>query len=340
MLAFLHEVAGQSSSLPGRLREPYATKFRHYIELDGQKRRRPLWIRTRRMSELETKYLNAYVEELKAIDAIEESISPWNSQVIIVPKKDKAEFRVTVNLKPLNQLIQPKAFPMPNIVDIFDKMGNARYFSVLDCAQGFLHIPLAPESRPYTAFSTPNGHWQYKVMPMGLQSAPAAWQAFMSSLFADMRAVQAYMDDLIIASYTFKEHVGSLRTVFKRFLEAGVKLKLKKCRFGEAEVSFLRHVVSRDGIRVDPEKVRAMSEFPEPSTPRKLSRFLGMIGFHRRFIPNFAKRSVALRALLEDMSYPSGKGRGARTTQSLGRIAIPHSLKGRGRKCTSKSFRS
>ena len=143
---------------------------------------------------------------------------------------------------------------------------------------------------------------------MGLQSAPAAWQAFMSSLFADMRAVQAYMDDLIIASYTFKEHVGSLRTVFKRFLEAGVKLKLKKCRFGEAEVSFLGHVVSRDGIRVDPEKVRAMSEFPEPSTPRKLSRFLGMIGFHRRFIPNFAKRSVALRALLEEHELPKRKG--------------------------------
>ena len=192
MRVFLQEVAHQFSLLPGRLREPYSTRFQHFIQLDKGKRRRPLWIRTRRFSQTETKFLDQYVEQLKAIDAIEECISPWNSQVIIVPKKDKGDFRVTVNLKPLNRLIEPKAFPMPNVVDIFDRVGNARYFSVLDCAQGFLHIPLAPESRQYTAFSTPNGHWQYKVMPMGLQSAPAAWQAFMSSLFADMRAVQAY----------------------------------------------------------------------------------------------------------------------------------------------------
>ena len=180
MLTSFVDIFGTSA---GALREPYATQFKHYITIPNNAR--PLWIRQRRLAPAETTYLKKYIQQLQAIDAIEPTTSPWNSQVILVKKKGAAagDFRVTVNMKPLNRLLKPQNFPMPNIVDIFDKMGNAQYFTTLDCTQGYYHIPLAEECRDFTAFSTPDGHWRYKVLPMGIQSAPAAWQSFMSSFF-------------------------------------------------------------------------------------------------------------------------------------------------------------
>ena len=178
--------------------------------------------------------------------------------------------------------------------------GNGVYTS-LDLLSGYWQVPMAPESRKITAFSTPNGHFEWLRMPFGLKSAPITFQRLMNTLFASMigKHVYAYLDDLIIFSKDVHSHLQHLESVLLRLREAGLKAKVSKCAFLRKSISFLGHVVDHDGIHTMQDKIKAVKEFPTPTTVENVRSFLGLCGYYRSFVKNFASIASPLNTLLK-----------------------------------------
>jgi hypothetical protein len=171
-----------------------------------------------------------------------------------------------VDFRKLNDITVGDSFPLPNIQDILDKLGRARYFSAIDCACGYWQVPLAEEDRIKTAFSMPTGHYEY-LMPFGLKSAPSTFQRLMNKVFMGLLGTRCfvYLDDIIIFGESFQEHNARLREVFDKLRQFNLKIEPDKCEFLKTELSYLGHVVTRDGVKPDPEKVKAIKEFPIPT---------------------------------------------------------------------------
>jgi transposase InsO family protein len=196
-------------------------------------------------------------------------------------------------------------YPLPRIDDVLDALRDARVFSTLDLASGYWQLPVAPSDRPKTAFVTPSGLFEFNVMPFGLCNAPATFQRMMDVALADVKTKFAlvYLDDVIVYSRSEHEHVEHLRQVFERLRGAGLHLKATKCKFVRRELPFLGHIVSADGVKVDPAKVQAVTEYKRPSDVRKLRAFLGLAGYYRRFIEGFSRRAHPLTELTKDVPF-------------------------------------
>lgn len=226
---------------------------------------------------------------------IRPSKSPWSSPIWIVPKKmdatGKQKWRIVVDYRKVNEKTVDDRYPLPNINDILDKLGRCQYFSTLDLASGFHQIEMHPNSVEKTAFNVENGHYEYMRMPFGLKNAPATFQRIMDDVLSDLQGkiCLVYMDDIIIFSANLEEHVKNLKLLFKRLREAKLKIQLDKSEFLRKEVEFLGHVVTPEGIRPNPRKIEAMQKFPIPKTSKEIKSFLGLLGYYRRFIQNFAK---------------------------------------------------
>jgi len=171
------------------------------------------------------------------------------------------------------------AYPLPQVTATLDKLRGARYLSTLDLKNGYWQVPLAPESRPITAFTVPGkGLMQFRVMPFGLHSAPATFQRLLDGILGPELDphVLVYLDDIIVTSQTFDEHLCHLAEVFRRLREARLRVNPEKCHFCRTQLHYLGHVVDRQGIRTDPSKVSAVAGWPAPTTIRKVRQFLGM----------------------------------------------------------------
>jgi hypothetical protein len=170
-------------------------------------------------------------------DIITPSNSGWNFPLLVVPKKidssGKRKWRICIDFRKLNEITVGDSYPLPNIQDILDKLGRARYFTVLDCASGYLQVPVAPEDRCKTAFSTSDGHFEYKRMPFGLKSAPSTFQRMMNNILSELigNRCLVYMDDILVMGETLKEHNLKLRDVFQRLREHNLKIEPDKCEF-------------------------------------------------------------------------------------------------------------
>jgi len=177
--------------------------------------------------------------------------------------------------------------PLPNIQDILDKLGRARYFSTLDCASGYWQVPLAEEDRTKTAFSTPTGHYEYFRMPFGLKSAPSTFQRLMNSVFMGLIGTRGfvYSHDVIIFGETLQEHHTRLREVFQKLRHFNLKNEPGKCEFLKTELNYLGYVVTSEGVKPDPEKVKAIKNFPIPKNKTDVKSFLGLTGYYCKFIP-------------------------------------------------------
>lgn len=240
------------------------------------------------------------VEEMKQDGIVRASSSPFNSPLILIPKPD-GSFRPCVDYRALNAITVPDRFPMPVLGEILQSLGDTRIFSNLDLLSGYWQIGLEEESKPLTAFSTPREHLEFEVMPFGLCNAPSTFSRLMSQIFRDLEGNQmlCYLDDILIFSKDVESHLRALDEILQRLQDAGLKLKLRKCKFFGKQIKFLGHVISDKGIGVQEEKVEAIANFPIPKDQKGLKRFLGMAGYYRPFVANFSKIAYGLTKLLK-----------------------------------------
>jgi transposase InsO family protein len=186
------------------------------------------------------------------------------------------------------------------VADILGNLAGAKYFSVMDLASGYWQVPVKEQDKYKTAFITPFGVFEFNVMPFGLRNAPATFQALMNEVLGDLinRGCAVYLDDIIVYSSTFKQHVDLIAQVLHRMRKANLHLRLKKCRFALQEVTYLGHRISATGIAPLADKVRAVQEFPTPRDVKQLRSFLGLVTFYARFIPALATTARPLHELL------------------------------------------
>lgn len=249
--------------------------------------------------------INRQITEMLATDIVTPSISPYNAPLWIVPKKPDSEgnkrWRLVIDYRSLNAKTVPDAYPLPNICEILDQLGGAKYFSILDLTSGFHQIPMFTGDEEKTAFSTPYGHYHFNRMPFGLRNAPATFQRLMDSVLAGLQGSEmfVYLDDIVIYSSSLREHEIKFNKLARRLEAANLKLQPGKCEFLRKEVIYLGHIITEKGVKPDPCKTNAVSMFPEPKNIKQIRQFLGLVGFYRRFIPQFSQIAKPLSNLLK-----------------------------------------
>lgn len=249
--------------------------------------------------------IDRQVGEMLKNGVIEPSVSPYNSPLWIVPKKADSKgnkkWRLVIDFRALNEKTLGDAYPLPNIIDILDQLGSAKYFSVFDLASGFHQIPMHESDAPKTAFSTPFGHYEFKRMPFGLKNAPATFQRLMDRVLSGLQGTLlfVYLDDIVIYASSLREHEMKFNKLAERLRAANLRLQPDKCEFLRKEVAYLGHVISQEGVKPDPKKVEAVLHFPRPKNSKNIKQFLGLAGYYRRFLNDFSKIAKPLTTLLK-----------------------------------------
>lgn len=225
----------------------------------------PQWARMYRLSQREIEEMKKQVSALLEKGWIEPSASPWGAPVLFVQKKD-GSLRMCIDYRALNKRTVRDRYPLPRIDDLLDQVRGKKVFSSLDLQSGYHQIRITPEDVPKTAFLTPMGQFQYKVLCFGLCNAPATFQKTMNRIFEPMikaGSVLVYLDDILVMSNTPEEHVQHLRRVLELMRAHKLFAKLSKCEFNRPELAFLSHIVGRNGVAVDPAKVKVVAEWPQ-----------------------------------------------------------------------------
>ena len=252
----------------------------------------PFKARPYRSNPLVRKEIKRQVQEMLDKDIIEPSTSQFGSPVLLVTKPD-GSYRFCIDYRKLNSMTKIDCHPISRTDDCLESLGasNSKYFTSLDLESGYWQLPVHPDSRPLTAFVTHDGLYQCKRMSFGLVNAPSVFTRLMSLVLQGLswEICLVYLDDVIVFSSSFEQHVERLRLVFDRFRSAKLTLKPKKCHFGLERIKFLGHFVSKDGIEPMPEKCKAVQEFPTPTKVKDIRSFLGLAGYYRRFIKDFSK---------------------------------------------------
>ena len=233
------------------------------------------------------------VTEMLENNIIQESSSPYSSNPLMVTKKDGCK-RFCVDFRTLNANTVKDTYPLPNVDDMLDQFWGCNYFTQLDLASGYWGIPMHPDDIEKTAFVAPKGKYEFLVMPFGLVNAQATFQRSMDKLVLCLREkgnedVDAYVDNIIIYSETFEQHIHTLDQVLNLADEANLSLRADKCEFAKPEVEFLGFLINGREIRPTPTNVAKVAGFPSPTTRKKLQSFLGVANFNRRFIKDFSK---------------------------------------------------
>ncbi|KAJ9504785.1 hypothetical protein QJQ45_007281 [Haematococcus lacustris] len=252
-----------------------------------------------KLSPIEQAELAKRIPEYIAKGWIEPSDSPYSSPLLFVEKND-GTLRMCVDFRALNKITVRDRFPLPLIDDLFDKLQGCTVFSSMDLQSGYHQILIPAEDVPKTAFSTPTGHYQYKVLCFGLTNAPATFQRVMNNIFHDLlgKSVLVYLDDILIMSRSLEEHFMHLEQVLQRLQMHKLFARLSKCSFLRAMLKFLGHIVGKDGIAVDPAKVEAIHSWPVPQTLLALQGFLGAANYVRRFVLGFSMLAAPLTDLV------------------------------------------
>ena len=253
----------------------------------------------RRIPPHQLQEVQEHIKGLLAQNVIVESHSPYAAPAVIVRKKDGG-IRLCVDYRRLNAKTVGDAYPLPRIQESFDALVGAQFFSTLDLASGYYQIAMHPDDQHKTAFVTPMGLFEYTRMPMGLSSAPATFQRLMQSTMSDFifQFLLVYLDDLLVYSKTFDEHLAHLDRLLQRIIDAGLKLKMDKCQFLRRQVHYLGHTISAEGVSCEAGKVEAVKNWPVPATTTALRSFLGFASYYRRFIQGFSKIAGPLHDLV------------------------------------------
>ena len=237
------------------------------------------------------------LEEMERDGIIEKSSSEWASPLVIVTKKDGG-IRLCVDYRQLNQVTKFDAYPMPRIEELLDRVGDAEFITTLDLAKGYWQVPMQEEDKEKTAFTSPRGLYQFTTMPFGLSGAPATFQRMMDNILRGTESYACvYLDDIVIHSHTWSEHIQHLTEILRQLEEAGLTIKLKKCTFGASDCTYLGYQIGGGGVLPEQRKIQAIVEMARPQTKKDVRTFLGITGYYRRFVQNYATIAEPLTEL-------------------------------------------
>lgn len=264
----------------------------------------PVYIKNYRSAYSDKTEIERQVRKMLNDNIIEPTVSNYNNPILLVPKKalpgsEQKKWRLVTDFRQLNKKMIANRYPMPRIDEILDRMGDAKYFSVLDLLSGFHQIELAKESRKYTAFSCDLGSFQYTRLPFGVMDAPNSFQHMMNQAFTGLSPNRnfIYIDDYCLTSSSEKEMLTNLRQVFQRCRDKKLTLNAEKCKFFATEVTYLGHKCTNMGILPDESKFEAILNYPRPNNADDVRRFVAMTNYYRRFIENFAHMALHLTNL-------------------------------------------
>ncbi|KAL7880767.1 hypothetical protein SRHO_G00030210 [Serrasalmus rhombeus] len=259
---------------------------------------KPIKLRPYRASPATQVLLQQEVDKLLEQGVIEESHSPWSAPVVLVRKKDGTH-RFCVDYRRLNAVTIKDSHPLPRVDDTLDRLAGACVFSTIDLTAGYWQIPLHPQDKEKTAFSTGTGLFHFRMMPMGISNAPPSFQRLMELVLRGLHwnICLIYLDDIIVYSTDFAQHLQHLKEVFQRFRSAGLKLKPSKCHLACSSVTFLGHQVSSAGVRPDLSNTEKVVSWPVPHSATEVRAFLGLCSYYRRFIKHFSHIAEPLHRL-------------------------------------------
>ena len=274
---------------------PPTTIMKHTIKINES---RPIATRPYRLAKLKKAELKNEISQMLDSDIIEESQSAWAAPVIMIPKQN-GKIRVCVDYRELNAITIPDRYPLPRMDDLLHEAKSSQFMSTLDLQSGYWQIEMDEADREKTAFVTPFGPYHFKRMPFGLRNAPATFQRLMDCFKNGLpnTTLLVYLDDLIVTSGTFEQHLKDLERVFLRLRKLNLRANREKCKFGCSEVKYLGHILTKKGIQMDPSKVATILELPHPNNLKNLLSFVQTCSWYRRFIPNFAQISQPLTLL-------------------------------------------
>ena len=234
------------------------------------------------------------VDKMIKHDLIEPSSSPYCSPSVVVKKKD-GTYRYCIDFRAINGISIFDSEPIPRPDDLFQEIANqSMYLTKIDLSKGFWQIPMSEASKPLTAFSTEKGLYQFKVMPFGLQGAPATFSRLMRKVTNGLPNVVNYLDDCLLFTKTWEDHIKGLEGLLSRFRSAGLTARPSKCLVAFQEIEFLGHKIGKGSISPTIDKVEAIVNASLPETKKEMRSFLGLASFYRRYVPNFSALACSL----------------------------------------------
>lgn len=258
-------------------------------------RRVPIALRDRLKKELDK------MEESNVICKVTEP-TEWVNALVVVEKPQTGKLRVCLDPRDLNKAIKRPHYPLPTLEDVTTKLAGAKYFSVLDARSGYWAIKLSTTSSLLTTFNTPFGRYRFLRLPFGINSAQDEFQRRVDETYEGLTGVAAIVDDILVFGKTKLEHDNNLRAMLKRTRERGVRLNPDKCQICVSEVSYFGHTLSREGVKPDPAKVKAIQDMQPPTSRGELETILGMVNYLARFAPRLSEINAPLRQLLKQDS--------------------------------------
>jgi transposase InsO family protein len=270
----------------------FTNRIKHSIRTTDEV---PVYTKTYRYPFIHRQEVQEQITKMLEQGIIRPSSSAWSSPIWVVPKKTdasgKTKWRIVIDFRKVNEKTIDDKYPIPNITDVLDKLGNCHYFTTLDLASGFYQVEMNPDDIAKTAFNVEHGHFEFLRMPMGLKNSPSTFQRVMDNVLRDLQNTicLVYLDDIIIFSTSLQEHMVNMEKVFLRLRESNFKIQMDKSEFLKLETAYLGHIISKDGIKPNSDKIAAIQKFPIPKTPTEIKRFLGLLGYYRKFIPDFAR---------------------------------------------------
>jgi len=247
------------------------------------------------------KEIEEQVAKLLEKNLIEESYSPFAAPVTLALKKGEGKTRLCVDFRDLNKIVTPQAQPFPLIDDLIIKARNCKYFTSLDINSAFWSIPLRIEDRNKTGFITQEGHYQWTCLPFGLKTAPAIFQRILSSILRKNNLknfTENYIDDILIFSETFEDHIIHIKQVLEAIIKEGFRLKLRKCMFASESIKYLGHIIENNTVRPIKDNLVSIYNFPTPKSQKNIRQFLGKINFYHEYIPKISTILEPLHRLL------------------------------------------